>query len=148
MFNSWEFFTDDLLWTWSRLTSLAGCSPRPPAGWDFVAPIAAPQPQRFGGFYCNSHHNHHASEVSCHRHYCNSHHSHINHHYYFCNRRNNDGEPVCNACGLYYKLHGVNRFLADDQKLDKDRIVEHLWWVAWLFSACYLLVITQAAGDA
>ena len=26
--------------------------------------------------------------------------------------RNNDGEPVCNACGLYYKLHGVNRPLA------------------------------------
>ncbi len=24
-------------------------------------------------------------------------------------RRNNEGEPVCNACGLYYKLHGVNR---------------------------------------
>ncbi|CAM1328900.1 GATA4 (predicted) [Pycnogonum litorale] len=24
-------------------------------------------------------------------------------------RRNNDGEPVCNACGLYYKLHNVNR---------------------------------------
>ncbi|CAD5114456.1 DgyrCDS3586 [Dimorphilus gyrociliatus] len=24
-------------------------------------------------------------------------------------RRNNDGEPVCNACGLYYKLHGVAR---------------------------------------
>ncbi|XP_065213029.1 GATA-binding factor A-like isoform X2 [Planococcus citri] len=24
-------------------------------------------------------------------------------------RRNNDGEPVCNACGLYFKLHGVNR---------------------------------------
>lgn len=24
-------------------------------------------------------------------------------------RRNNDGEPVCNACGLYYKLHGINR---------------------------------------
>ncbi|OQR67260.1 hypothetical protein BIW11_13627, partial [Tropilaelaps mercedesae] len=24
-------------------------------------------------------------------------------------RRNNQGEPVCNACGLYYKLHGVNR---------------------------------------
>ena len=20
-------------------------------------------------------------------------------------RRNNEGEPVCNACGLYYKLH-------------------------------------------
>jgi len=24
-------------------------------------------------------------------------------------RRNNHGEPVCNACGLYYKLHMVNR---------------------------------------
>lgn len=24
-------------------------------------------------------------------------------------RRNMKGEMVCNACGLYYKLHGVNR---------------------------------------
>ena len=24
-------------------------------------------------------------------------------------RRNNSGEPVCNACGLYFKLHQVNR---------------------------------------
>ncbi|KHJ43490.1 GATA zinc finger [Trichuris suis] len=24
-------------------------------------------------------------------------------------RRNQDGDPVCNACGLYYKLHRVNR---------------------------------------
>ncbi|XP_071960680.1 GATA-binding factor 2-like isoform X2 [Antedon mediterranea] len=24
-------------------------------------------------------------------------------------RRNPSGDPVCNACGLYYKLHGVNR---------------------------------------
>ncbi|XP_065211753.1 uncharacterized protein LOC135839590 [Planococcus citri] len=24
-------------------------------------------------------------------------------------RRNNNGEPVCNACGLYFKLHSVNR---------------------------------------
>ncbi|XP_039306205.1 box A-binding factor isoform X2 [Solenopsis invicta] len=24
-------------------------------------------------------------------------------------RRNSHGEPVCNACGLYYKLHGINR---------------------------------------
>lgn len=23
-------------------------------------------------------------------------------------RRNNNGEPVCNACGLYYKLHNVS----------------------------------------
>ncbi|XP_044728165.1 nitrogen regulatory protein areA-like [Chrysoperla carnea] len=27
-------------------------------------------------------------------------------------RRNNGGEPVCNACGLYFKLHGVNRPLS------------------------------------
>ncbi|KAF4528705.1 hypothetical protein B566_EDAN014273 [Ephemera danica] len=27
-------------------------------------------------------------------------------------RRNNEGEPVCNACGLYFKLHGVRRPLA------------------------------------
>ncbi|XP_014213059.1 GATA-binding factor A-like, partial [Copidosoma floridanum] len=27
-------------------------------------------------------------------------------------RRNNEGETVCNACGLYFKLHGVNRPLA------------------------------------
>lgn len=24
-------------------------------------------------------------------------------------RRNNQGDPVCNACGLYFKLHNVNR---------------------------------------
>ncbi|KAK9503595.1 hypothetical protein O3M35_010123 [Rhynocoris fuscipes] len=33
-------------------------------------------------------------------------------------RRNTQGEPVCNACGLYYKLHGVNRPLA----MKKDSI--------------------------
>ncbi|XP_056320462.1 GATA-binding factor 2 [Danio aesculapii] len=27
-------------------------------------------------------------------------------------RRNSSGEPVCNACGLYFKLHNVNRPLA------------------------------------
>ncbi|CAD5114455.1 DgyrCDS3585 [Dimorphilus gyrociliatus] len=27
-------------------------------------------------------------------------------------RRNPEGEPVCNACGLYFKLHGINRPLA------------------------------------
>ncbi|KAL7638244.1 UNVERIFIED_CONTAM: hypothetical protein RMT77_010808 [Armadillidium vulgare] len=24
-------------------------------------------------------------------------------------RRNNEGDPVCNACGLYFKLHGIHR---------------------------------------
>ncbi|XP_031621496.1 uncharacterized protein LOC116339635 isoform X2 [Contarinia nasturtii] len=33
-------------------------------------------------------------------------------------RRNNHGEPVCNACGLYYKLHNVNR----PQSMKKDGI--------------------------
>ncbi|XP_047739814.1 GATA-binding factor 6-B [Hyalella azteca] len=33
-------------------------------------------------------------------------------------RRNNDGEPVCNACGLYFKLHGVCRPL----QMRKDSI--------------------------
>ncbi|KAM7364565.1 endoderm-specific GATA factor isoform 2-T2 [Cochliomyia hominivorax] len=27
-------------------------------------------------------------------------------------RRNNDGNPVCNACGLYFKLHNMNRPLS------------------------------------
>ncbi|XP_066143787.1 transcription factor GATA-4-like isoform X3 [Euwallacea fornicatus] len=33
-------------------------------------------------------------------------------------RRNSHGEPVCNACGLYYKLHSVNRPLS----MKKDTI--------------------------
>ncbi|XP_066909489.1 transcription factor GATA-4 isoform X2 [Halyomorpha halys] len=33
-------------------------------------------------------------------------------------RRNSVGEPVCNACGLYFKLHGVNR----PQAMKKDSI--------------------------
>ncbi|KAL1512559.1 hypothetical protein ABEB36_002138 [Hypothenemus hampei] len=33
-------------------------------------------------------------------------------------RRNTQGEPVCNACGLYYKLHSVNRPLS----MKKDTI--------------------------
>ncbi|OQR74005.1 GATA-binding factor 5-A-like, partial [Tropilaelaps mercedesae] len=33
-------------------------------------------------------------------------------------RRNSVGEPVCNACGLYFRLHGVNRPLT----MKKDTI--------------------------
>lgn len=55
-------------------------------------------------------------------------------------RRNTLGEPVCNACGLYYKLHGVNRPLA----MKKDSIqvswtVLRLvigWFVYVRFSSC------------
>ncbi|KAL1140901.1 hypothetical protein AAG570_000829 [Ranatra chinensis] len=38
-------------------------------------------------------------------------------------RRNTVGEPVCNACGLYFKLHGVNRPLA----MKKDSIQVNRW---------------------
>lgn len=43
-------------------------------------------------------------------------------------RRNNNGEPVCNACGLYYKLHNVSLFirtckaLLDNSKRERLRI--------------------------
>ncbi|KAH6929325.1 hypothetical protein HPB50_026807 [Hyalomma asiaticum] len=33
-------------------------------------------------------------------------------------RRNSNGEPVCNACGLYFRLHGINR----PQNMKKDSI--------------------------
>jgi hypothetical protein len=46
-------------------------------------------------------------------------------------RRNAHGEPVCNACGLYYKLHGVNRPLA--MKKDSIQVKYHLF----IFTTCY-----------
>ncbi|XP_039295806.1 box A-binding factor isoform X2 [Nilaparvata lugens] len=36
-------------------------------------------------------------------------------------RRNNNGEPVCNACGLYFKLHNVNRPLAMKKEVIQSR---------------------------
>ncbi|XP_073463604.1 transcription factor GATA-5 isoform X2 [Aquarana catesbeiana] len=36
-------------------------------------------------------------------------------------RRNSDGEPVCNACGLYMKLHGVPRPLAMKKEIIQTR---------------------------
>jgi len=33
-------------------------------------------------------------------------------------RRNKDGNPVCNACGLYVKLHGVER----PTQMRKDKV--------------------------
>lgn len=35
-------------------------------------------------------------------------------------RRNNQGEPVCNACGLYFKLHGVSLTDAQNKKQTKN----------------------------
>ena len=47
-------------------------------------------------------------------------------------RRNQNGEPVCNACGLYYKLHNVSDFNVEiilkfgnkrDNILDSFRVI-------------------------
>ena len=40
-------------------------------------------------------------------------------------RRNSQGEPVCNACGLYFKLHSVSRFLCSFLPL--NRIIHQPW---------------------
>ncbi|XP_042203760.1 GATA-binding factor 5-B-like isoform X3 [Homarus americanus] len=53
----------------------------------YVAPTAAPQPPRRSGMTCSN---------------CQTTNTTLW-------RRNNNGEPVCNACGLYFKLHGVSR---------------------------------------
>jgi hypothetical protein len=36
-------------------------------------------------------------------------------------RRNQEGNPMCNACGLYFRLHGVNRPLALKTDVIKKR---------------------------
>ncbi|XP_045612123.1 uncharacterized protein [Procambarus clarkii] len=53
----------------------------------YVAPTATPQPPRRSGMTCSN---------------CQTTNTTLW-------RRNNNGEPVCNACGLYFKLHGVSR---------------------------------------
>ncbi|CAL4128159.1 unnamed protein product, partial [Meganyctiphanes norvegica] len=53
----------------------------------YVAPVSSPQPPRRTGMTCSN---------------CTTTNTTLW-------RRNNNGEPVCNACGLYFKLHGINR---------------------------------------
>ena len=36
-------------------------------------------------------------------------------------RRNGTGEPVCNACGLYYKLHGVRRRAINRYRIEASK---------------------------
>ena len=42
-------------------------------------------------------------------------------------RRNNNGEPVCNACGLYFKLHNVSMRMAFIMKSFLKGISGALW---------------------
>lgn len=39
-------------------------------------------------------------------------------------RRNNQGEPVCNACGLYFKLHNVSKRTEPDDTIRRQRLGE------------------------
>lgn len=52
-------------------------------------------------------------------------------------RRNTLGEPVCNACGLYYKLHGVNRPLA----MKKDSIQVQISSIAIRFAIFHVATL-------
>ncbi|KAI9325450.1 hypothetical protein DFJ73DRAFT_633372, partial [Zopfochytrium polystomum] len=36
-------------------------------------------------------------------------------------RRNNNGEPLCNACGLFFKLHGVDRPISMKSEVIRKR---------------------------
>ena len=98
-----------------RLTFPAGCSLQPRVGWDFVAPIAAPPPPLSGGLIFIVIINIIIIIIIIVK-----------------TRRNNDGEPVCNACGLYYKLHGVNRSLHNDD-FDNDRTGNRIFLI-WLMN--------------
>ena len=122
----------------TRLTFLVGCSLPPRGVWGSVAPTVAPPPPHSGGrvpillfnnitillFNNNIIILLWSSSPSS---YDRPHHPLMIALtiviWLFClTRRNNDGEPVCNACGLYYKLHGVNRF------------VSPFWW--WQKNGC------------
>lgn len=56
-------------------------------------------------------------------------------------RRNTLGEPVCNACGLYYKLHGVNRPLA--MKKDSIQVCTSFIVVYFLHRLIWVLISLQ-----
>lgn len=40
-------------------------------------------------------------------------------------RRNSNGDPVCNACGLYYKLHNVSTLLLPITNSGLESSVHH-----------------------
>ncbi|PBK75324.1 GATA-domain-containing protein, partial [Armillaria solidipes] len=40
-------------------------------------------------------------------------------------RRSPEGQPLCNACGLFYKLHGVVRPLSLKTDVSRKRYVFH-----------------------
>ncbi|KAJ9589635.1 hypothetical protein L9F63_017160, partial [Diploptera punctata] len=47
-------------------------------------------------------------------------------------RRNQNGEPVCNACGLYYKLHNVMTSLRGHNIQNQIRLLRPLLGIKWI----------------
>ena len=70
-------------------------------------------------------------------------------------RRNKEGEPVCNACGLYFKLHNVSDNNAEGWTVEDTRILvqptleiepvlfESCWYIYTY--AIHFIIITCAA---
>ena len=56
-------------------------------------------------------------------------------------RRNNQGETVCNACGLYFKLHGVNRPLA--MKKDAIQVRPHWPSLGLICLICLICILSN-----
>ena len=38
-----------------------------------------------------------------------------------------NGDPVCNPCGLYYKLNGVSIAVAREREIERERERERGW---------------------
>ena len=53
-------------------------------------------------------------------------------------RRDGNGNYLCNACGLYYKMNGTNRPLV---KPKNSRVVQSLRYSSWLIQA--LMVVSR-----
>ena len=55
-------------------------------------------------------------------------------------RRNNNGEPVCNACGLYFKLHGVRKRLQTSSTFLSISLSFFSLFLSYFFSLSLLLL--------
>lgn len=55
-------------------------------------------------------------------------------------RRNQNGEPVCNACGLYYKLHNVSIFFFICLQKKRDLCICKNCTLVFFLNACFFLL--------